>query len=169
MFYSICSFTSVRRKAAVLDCVWNVMAHAQKPYFVFRWNGPVHLNRRGTSVQSTTGSRVVRISGSNAGYTMFRGSVRDTGYPLHSPVSPLLRPHPRASRCAIMFQLDSTTLIAYFACNESPQWALPVRFKQSAVTEFLTGERGTADETWVHLYKPETKRQSVKYHRKWST
>jgi hypothetical protein len=42
----------------------------------------------GASVQSTTGSRVVRISGSNAGYTMFRGSVQSTGYPLHSQVSP---------------------------------------------------------------------------------
>ena len=41
----------------------------------------------GASVQSTTGSRVVRISGSNAEYTMFRGSVKSTGYPLHSPVS----------------------------------------------------------------------------------
>ena len=30
----------------------------------------------GASVQSTTGSRGVRISGSNAGYTKFRGSVR---------------------------------------------------------------------------------------------
>jgi hypothetical protein len=28
-------------------CVWNVMAHAQKPDFVFRQNGRVHLNRRG--------------------------------------------------------------------------------------------------------------------------
>jgi len=44
----------------------------------------------GTSVQSTTASRGVRISGSNAGYTMFRGSVEGTGYPLHSPVSPTL-------------------------------------------------------------------------------
>jgi len=44
----------------------------------------------GASVQSTTGSRGVRISGSNAGYTMFRGSVKGTGYPLHSPVSPSL-------------------------------------------------------------------------------
>ena len=44
----------------------------------------------GVSVQSTTGSRDVRISGSNAGYTMFRGSVKRTGYPLHSPVSPSL-------------------------------------------------------------------------------
>ena len=40
------------------------------------------------SVESTTGSRGVRISGSNAGYTMFRGSMKGTGYPLHSPVSP---------------------------------------------------------------------------------
>jgi hypothetical protein len=44
----------------------------------------------GASVQSATGSRGVSISGSNAGYTMFRGSVKDTGYPLHSPVSPSL-------------------------------------------------------------------------------
>jgi hypothetical protein len=40
----------------------------------------------GASVQSTTGSRGVRISGSNAGYTMFSGSVKSTGCPLHSPV-----------------------------------------------------------------------------------
>jgi hypothetical protein len=32
----------------------------------------------GASVQSTTGSRGVRISGSNVGYTMFRGSVKST-------------------------------------------------------------------------------------------
>ena len=44
----------------------------------------------GTSVQPTTGSRGVRISGSNAGYTMFRGSVKGTGYPFHSPISPSL-------------------------------------------------------------------------------
>jgi len=37
----------------------------------------------GASVQSTTGNRGVRISGSNAGYTMFRGSVKSTGNPLH--------------------------------------------------------------------------------------
>jgi hypothetical protein len=41
----------------------------------------------GSSVQSTTGSRGVRISGSNAGYTVFRGSVKSTGYTLNSPVS----------------------------------------------------------------------------------
>jgi hypothetical protein len=52
----------------------------------------------GTSVQSTTGNRGVRISGSNAGYTMFRGSVKCAGYPLHSPVSPSL-PLPCVTVC----------------------------------------------------------------------
>ena len=52
----------------------------------------------GASVQSTTGSWGVRISGSNAEYTMFRGSVESTGYPLHSPVSPSL-PLPSATVC----------------------------------------------------------------------
>ena len=52
----------------------------------------------GASVQSTAGSRGVRISGSNAGYIMFRGSVKGTGYPLHSPVSPSL-PLPCVTVC----------------------------------------------------------------------
>ena len=63
-----------------VDCVWNVMAHVLKPDFVSWRNGRVHLNRRGASVQSATGSRGVRIRGSNAGYTIFRGSVKSTGY-----------------------------------------------------------------------------------------
>jgi hypothetical protein len=52
----------------------------------------------GASVQSTTDSRGVRISGINAGYTMFRGSEKGTGYPLHSPVSPSL-PLPCVAVC----------------------------------------------------------------------
>jgi hypothetical protein len=52
----------------------------------------------GASVQSTTGSRGVRISGSSAGYTKFRGSVKSTGYPLHSQVSPSL-PLPCVTVC----------------------------------------------------------------------
>ena len=63
----------------------------------------------GASVQSTTGSRGVRISGSNAGYTKFRGSVKSTGYPLHSPVSPPL-PLP----CVTVCHHGSTGLYQYF-------------------------------------------------------
>ena len=59
-------------------------------------SGP--LKSAGASVQSTIGSRGVRISGSNAGYTVFRGSVKGTGYPLHSPVSPSL-PLPCVTVC----------------------------------------------------------------------
>jgi hypothetical protein len=50
------------------------------------------------SVQSTTRSRGFRISGSNAGYTMFRGSVKSTGYPLHSSFS-LSLPLPCVTVC----------------------------------------------------------------------
>jgi len=50
------------------------------------------------SVQSTTGSRGVRISRSNAGYAMFRVSVKGTGYPFHWPLSSLL-PFPCATVC----------------------------------------------------------------------
>jgi len=53
---------------------------------------------RGASVQSTTGSRGVSISGSNAGYTTFQSSAKSTGYPLHSPVSPSL-PLPCVTVC----------------------------------------------------------------------
>jgi hypothetical protein len=59
----------------------------------------------GASVQSTTGSRVVRFSGSNAGYTMLRGSVKSTGYLLNSPVF-LSLPLP----CVTMCQHVSTGL-----------------------------------------------------------
>jgi hypothetical protein len=76
------------QKVIHVDYVLNVMAHEQKPDFVFRWNGRVHLNR--LKRQLTIGSRGVRISVSNAGYTTFRGSVKGTGYSLHSPVSPSL-------------------------------------------------------------------------------
>ena len=55
----------------------------------------------GVSVQSTAGSRVVRISVSNAGYTMFQGSVKGTGYSLLSPVSPSL-PLPCVTVCHLV-------------------------------------------------------------------
>jgi len=66
----------------------------------------------GASVQSTTGNRGVCISGSNAGYTMFRGSVKSIGYPLHWLVSPSL-PLP----CVTVCRHIATGL--YFACLRS--------------------------------------------------
>ena len=54
-----------------------------------KWTSP--FKSAVASVQSATGSRGVRISGSNAGYTMFRGSVKVLAthsirqFPLHFP------------------------------------------------------------------------------------
>ena len=72
----------------------------------------------GASVQSTPGSRGVRIKGRNFGYTMFRGSVKSTGYPLHSPVSPSL-PLPCVTVChhisTGVYQQLSLALLCYLS------------------------------------------------------
>ena len=70
----------------LVEASWNVMAHKQKSDFVCRAKRTSPFKSAVASVQSTAGSRGVRISGSSVGYTMFRGSVKGTGYPLHSPV-----------------------------------------------------------------------------------
>ena len=61
------------------------------------------------SVQSTAGSRVVCISGSNDGCTMFRGNVKD--YPLHSRVSPFTSP-PVRNRVPSHFNWSLRTFVA---------------------------------------------------------
>jgi hypothetical protein len=65
----------------------------------------------GASFQSTVGSRVVRISGSNAGYTMFRGSVKGTGYQLQ-PIAPSL-PLP----CVTVCHHISTGVYSYWTAS----------------------------------------------------
>jgi len=41
-----------------VDRVWNVMAHVQKPYFIFQRNGRVHLNRRGRQFSRLLAAKV---------------------------------------------------------------------------------------------------------------
>ena len=63
------------------------------PDFVFRRNGRVHLNWRGRQFSRLLAAVVCAsafILGITAGYTTFGGSVKGTGCPFHSPVSPLL-------------------------------------------------------------------------------
>ena len=63
------------------------MTHAQKPDFVFRAKRTSPFKSAGgREFRQLLAAEVCGISGSNAGYTMFRGSVKGTGYPLHSPV-----------------------------------------------------------------------------------
>ena len=100
----------------MLDCVWNVMAHTQKPDSVFQRNGRVHLNRRGSQF-----SRLLAVEECGSAVVMLdrpcsEAECKSTGYPLHSPVSPSL-PLPTSS-CAIRFQLSS---------NSGQQASSPVR------------------------------------------
>jgi hypothetical protein len=82
------------------------MAHAQKPDFVFRRNGRVHLNRRGRQFSQLQAaemctSAVVMLDtpcSEVVGRVLATHSIRQ--FPLHFPS--------RASPCAIIFQLDST-------------------------------------------------------------
>jgi hypothetical protein len=93
--------------------VWNVMAHAQKPDFVFRRNGRVHLNRRGRQfsrrlVAEVCASAVVIIvmldtpCSEVVWRVLATYSIRQ--FPLHFPS--------RASPCAITFQLGSKQFIS---------------------------------------------------------
>ena len=80
-----------------LDCVWNVMAHAQKPDFVFRRNGWVHLNRQGPQFSRLLAAEVCASAVVMLDTPRFE-VVKGTGYPLHLPVSPSI-PLPGVAVC----------------------------------------------------------------------
>ena len=89
-----------------VECVWNVMAHAQKPDFVFRQNGRVNLKRKGRQFSRLLAAELcasaVVILDTPRSEVVWRilatHSIRQ--FPLHSP--------PSASPCAITFQPDCT-------------------------------------------------------------
>jgi len=89
------------------------MAHAQKPDFVFRRNGRVHLNRRERQF-----SRLLAAELCASALVMLDTTCSEVvwsvlathsilQFPLHFPS--------RASPCVITFQLDSTYLSSYMA------------------------------------------------------
>ena len=106
----------------------------------------------GASVQSITGSWGVRISGSNAGYTMFRGGVKGIGYPLHSPASPSL-PLP----CVIVCHHDSAWLYHDATILQGLDYLIPSALccpRQDGPCQSRSGTRcvGTPDKAIiVHL------------------
>jgi len=95
----------VRSLITLVDCVWNVIAHEQKPYFVFQRNGRVHLNWKGSQFSrllaaEVCASAVVMLdtqSSEVVSMVLATHSIRQ--FPLHF--------YSRASPCAITFQLDS--------------------------------------------------------------
>jgi hypothetical protein len=85
------------------------MAHAQKPDFIFRRNGRVHLNRQGRQFSRLLAAEVCASaavmldtpSSKVVWRVLTTYSIRQ--FPLHFPF--------RASPCAITFQLDSTVFV----------------------------------------------------------
>jgi len=136
----------------MVQASWNVMAHAQKPDFVFRAKRTSPFKSAGASVQSTTGSRGVRIGGSNAGYTMFRGSVKTTGYPLHSPVSPSL-PLP----CVTLCHHISTGV--YFRPLLQRRATVALLWRSANCNIFLNFDVSPSSDLWRHTFRKATRKR----------
>jgi len=104
---AILCLNSKLRGQTWLEASRNVMAHAQKSYFVFRRNGRVHLNRpEGVSSvdywQPRCAHQAVVVLDTPCSEVVWRvlatQSIRQ--FPLYFPS--------RASPCAIIFQLNCT-------------------------------------------------------------
>ena len=90
-----------------VEASWNVMAHAQKPDFVFRRNGRVHLNRRGHQF-----SRLLAAEVCASAVVMLDTPCSEIVWRVLATQSIQQFPlqfRSRASPCAITFQLESKT------------------------------------------------------------
>ena len=89
-----------------VDCVWNVMAHTQKPAFVFQRNGQVPWNRQGHQFSWLLGAEmcasvvVMMDTPSSEVVWSVLATQSICQFPLHFPSHVPL--------CAITFQLDCT-------------------------------------------------------------
>jgi hypothetical protein len=120
-------FSPTSRAIKQLDCVWNVMAHEQKPDFVFRRHGRVHLNRQWRQFSrllaaDVCASAVVMLDtpcSEVVWKVLATHSFRQ--FPLH-----LLS---RASPCAITLQEDYQPQILLLPFSSSPTLLHPANFK----------------------------------------
>ena len=89
-----------------IDCAWNVMAHAQKPDFVVRRNGRVHLNLLWRQFSRVLAAEVctsaVVMLDTPCSEVVWRVRVTNSlrQFPIHFPS--------RALQCAITFQMECT-------------------------------------------------------------
>ena len=113
------------QKLRHIDYVCNVMAHAQKPDFVFLRYGRVHLNRwrrqfsrllAGELYTSACRVCIARASLCSAVFWRLLVTHSILLFPLHFSS--------RASPCAITFQLDSTTSREYYRRFEDCQTSI---------------------------------------------
>jgi len=103
----------------LVEHVWNVMAHVQKPDLVFQRNGRVHLNWRGGQFSrllaaEVCASAVLMVVMLDAPCSEVE--CKTTGYPLHSHVSTLL-PLP----CVTVCHQVSTELYSWWWVRWTPE------------------------------------------------
>jgi hypothetical protein len=71
----------------LIELVWNVMAHAQKPDLVFQLKGRVHLNRRESHFSRHLAAELCASAGVMLDTPCSEVECKTTGYPLHSYIS----------------------------------------------------------------------------------
>jgi len=115
--------TWLQTEGRTVDCVWNVMAHAQKPDFVFRRNGRVNLSRRGRPFSRLLAAEVCASAevmlDTPCSEVVWRvlatHSIRQ--FPLHFPSC--------ASPCAMTFQLESNMESdVYWTVHHCDNWRI---------------------------------------------
>jgi len=130
------------------------MAHTQKPDFVFRRNGRIHLNRRGRQFSRLQAAEVcasaVVILDTPCSEVMWRvlatHSIRQ--FPLHFPFL--------ASPCEITFQLEYTTLPS--SAEEGLQNTPVKRLKgDNPTTGLPSGRLATGLWEFSITFKPQSK------------
>jgi len=110
--FILSSLCIVHDYSHLVEANWNVMAHAQKPDFVFRRKGRVHLNRRGRQfirllAAEVCASAVVMLATACSEVVwmvLATHSIRQ--FPLHFPSL--------ASLYAVTFELESTNKCTYY-------------------------------------------------------
>jgi len=120
------------KQKLLVDCVWNVMAHAQKPDFAFRRNGRVHLNRRGRQC-----SRLLAAEVCSSAVVMLDTPWSELVWRVlaaHSIFQFPLHFSYRAAPCAITFQLESNK----WACTCLFLWRSVIVLFHSQVEGFYT-------------------------------
>jgi len=126
MLYEARVFLTTPSRYTAVDCVWNVMAHAQKPDFVLRRNGRVHLNRRGRQFNRLLAAEVcastVVMLDTPCSEVVWRvlATHSISHFPLHF--------HSRATPCAITFQLESNRSSPSLIINLDTKWTQVVNF-----------------------------------------
>jgi hypothetical protein len=138
----------VKFKAQFVEASWNVMPHTQKPDFVFRRNGLVHLNPRGRQfsrllVAEVSASAVVMLD-TPCSEVVWRVLATHSicRFSLHFPS--------RASPCAITFQLDSTS--AHPLCHHgSDRRGFTFYVLLDLLNDAVTSSECIASDSWMSI------------------